>query len=172
MSDDTAAAMEARGLPPVAREDSRSAVRSLFRMRMRRLSSWLVPTFGGSLASAAAATTLAVIFGPVDPLLGNRFWNWVASMMLVTPLTLLLATILVATDVTLLRWRSIPVGRRAWWLSAVAPLLVGAAYELHRPGQHDFGLWFVVALIAPMVVSAFLTRWIGGKRTRVRGARS
>jgi hypothetical protein len=83
-------------------------------------------------------------------------------MLLTTPLAFVLAIVLVVTDLVLSRWRSIPVGRRAWWLSAIAPPLVGVAYAIHRPGSHDFGPALFAALILPIVGAALVTRWVGG----------
>ena len=130
-------------------------------MRLRRLSSWFLPTLGGSLGSAWIGTTLVGIFGPIDPLLGNRLWNWVASMAVTTVLTMMRSGLLLMTDLALLKWREIPVGRRACWMSASAPVLLALLYWLHRPGGHD-GPLLLVALLLPMAIVALLTRWYGG----------
>jgi hypothetical protein len=124
--------------------------------------SWLLPTYGGSLASAWAVTTILGIFGPIDGLLGNRFWNWVASMIVSTVFALGLGTALVAADGACLRWRRLPVGWRAWWTSVIASLLVMAIYSVNRPGDYDGALFFA-AMFGPMLVAAFVSRWVGGR---------
>jgi hypothetical protein len=133
-------------------------------MPVRRLSNWLVPTFGGAIGCAWLATTLLGIVGPTDPLLGNRFWNWVASMLVTTPLAALLGGMLCLTDVMLVKWREIPLGRRAWWMSAIAPLGVGLAYTVHRPGQHGSAAMFILAVVIPMAAVSLATRWLLGRR--------
>jgi hypothetical protein len=133
-------------------------------MHLRGPSSWLVPTFGGAIGCAWLGTTVLGIFGPIDPLLGNRFWNWVASMLIATPLAALLAGMLCLTDVMLVKWREIPVGKRAWWMSALAPLGVALAYTVHRPGQHNSAAMFILALVVPMAAVSLATRWALGRR--------
>jgi hypothetical protein len=108
--------------------------------------------------------TLLCVFGPTDPLLGSRFWNWVAAMLVATPLSFFLTLVLCLVDVALIKRRAIPIGARAFVLSAIAPILVGIAWEIHPPGQHGEALPFALATIVPIVVVAFSTRFILGKR--------
>ncbi len=133
-------------------------------MRLRSVGSWLVPTFGGCVGTTWIAVTLLGIFGPTDPLLGDRFWNWVASMLVATPLALLLVIALCLADIALLKWRRIPTGLHALAISSVAPILVGIAYTLHRPGQYGDAIVFTLAIVVPIAAAAFLTRLVLGRR--------
>jgi hypothetical protein len=133
-------------------------------MRLKRLSSWLVPTFGGCVGATWIAVTLLAIFGPTEPLLGGRFMNWVVGMLIATPLALLLVGALIAVDVLLLRWRRIPVGRRAWVSSSIAPILVGVVYTVHRPAQYGETVAFVLAIVLPIAAVAFAVRMIFGRQ--------
>jgi hypothetical protein len=102
--------------------------------------------------------------GPVEPLLGDRFSNWVLAMLVTTPLALVFGTVLALADGALGRWLETPSGPRAWWTSAAASLIVALVYAVHPPGQHDLGPPFAAAILVPMLVAAPVTRWVGGKR--------
>ena len=133
-------------------------------MRLRSVSSWLVPTFGGCVGATWIAVTLLGIFGPIEPLLGDRFDNWLVAMLVATPLALMLGAVLCACDVALVRWRRIPTGAHALAISAAAPLLVGAVYALHRPGRYGDALLFALAILLPMVAVAVATRLVLGRK--------
>jgi hypothetical protein len=133
-------------------------------MRIKSVGAWLFPTFGGCVGVTWIAVTILGIFGPTDPLLGDRFWNWVASMLIATPLAFLLAAALVAADIALVKWRRVPTGRHALVISGIAPLLVGTIYSLHRPGQYGNPVLFTLAIVLPLLIVAFGTRIVLGHK--------
>jgi hypothetical protein len=124
----------------------------------------MAPALGGTLGSSWVSLTVAALVGPTEPLLGDRFWNWVVMMLVGTPLALALGVALLGADLVLLRGRPLPVGPRAWAMGVVAPWLLALVYTLHAPARHGQALGYLLALALPIVLVAFVVRLALGAR--------
>src|SRR2546430_1173112 len=131
------------------------------------IAGWLVPTTVGTFVSAYAATSLYAAFGPLPDLVPRTVF-WVVGMAIATGWALVFVLLQSVVDVALLavRARALTNGKAAWGSAIVAPLLPLVSYAAYSPHKWwKLGPWAVViAVLAPMLVSAIAVRVALGKK--------
>jgi hypothetical protein len=135
-------------------------------MKIKRLASWVFPSFVGTLVSSWAYVTLATLFGFVWPIPGSKLLSWLLLMLIATPVAGALACVTMAFDVLLVavKARDLPQGASAWRMAAVSSLIVGASYVFFRPSIVGGLGGLFLTLVAPVVVSSLGVRLAMGQR--------
>ncbi|HSQ63130.1 MAG TPA: hypothetical protein VLM85_07930 [Polyangiaceae bacterium] len=128
---------------------------------------WLLPTTAGTFIAAYGAVSLYAAIGPVPDLVPRSVF-WVVGMALATGWSLVYLLVQSLVDLALLavRVRTLVNGKAAWFSAIVAPLLPLATYAAYSPHKWwKLGPWAVIiALVAPMLVSAVAIRLFGAKK--------
>jgi hypothetical protein len=139
-------------------------------MKVRSISSWVFPSFFGTLASSWAYVTLATVFGFGWPFPGSRILSWLVLMAIATPVAAALVGATLTFDIILLavKARELPQGRSAWRMAAISPLLVGLSYVFFRPSLLGGIAGLFLTLVAPVLLSALTVRVAMGQRIQKR----
>jgi hypothetical protein len=120
----------------------------------------VLPTLLGPVATAVTFVTVSIALGKYDGLFGGPLMNWLIATVLSSLLALVLGASMLGADVLLAALGRRPItGGCAWIAGLLAPLPVAAIW-LVAPPRSQQGLTFVVALLAPIVVAAGLTRLV------------
>jgi hypothetical protein len=131
------------------------------------IAGWLVPTTVGTFVSAYAATSLYAAFGPLPDLVPRTVF-WVVGMAIATGWALVFVLLQSVVDLALLtvRVRTLANGKAAWGSALVAPIIPLVSYAMYSPHKWwKLGPWAVViAVLAPMLVSAIVVRVALGKK--------
>ncbi len=141
-------------------------------MKVRSITSWVFPSFFGTLASSWAYVTLATVFGFTWPF-PSRILSWLVLMAIATPVAAGLVGATLVFDVILLavKARELPQGRAAWRMAAISPLLVAVSYVFFRPTLLGGIAGLFLTLIAPVLLSALGVRVAMGQRIDRTGQR-
>jgi hypothetical protein len=117
----------------MSREESFRLPRRTLAMRVRRLRDWLLPALAGSVVGMWAVTTLFFLeWGD------GGAGGWLRAMRTATGLGIGLSIASIAADVWLQKkkWRVIPTGKSAWWISFVGPFLAEILWIM-SPWEND-----------------------------------
>ena len=131
------------------------------------IAGWLSHTLVAPWLSVYAAVTAFAVLG-VDWGLFGKVAGWAIGMLVGSVWAFAFCTMLLLIDVALLavRVRTLPAGKRGWFASFVAPLMVFAMYAAAPP--HTFwryGGWGVTAaVLAPMAFAALVLRLFAGQK--------
>ena len=128
---------------------------------------WLIPTLIAPWISVYGAVTAYAALG-IDWGLFGKIAGWAAGMIAGSVLAFVFCLMLIVVDLALLavKVRTLPAGKRGWGASFVSPLMVFGIYAVAPPHTFwPYGWWGVgIAVFAPMLVVAFLTRLFGGMK--------
>jgi hypothetical protein len=128
---------------------------------------WLLPTTVGTFLSSYGAVSLYAALGPLPELVPRTVF-WIVGMAVATGWSLVYVLLQSLVDMALLavRVRTLVNGRVAWFSALVAPLFPIATYVVYSPHKWwKLGPWAVViAVLAPMLVSAVGVRVLGAKK--------
>jgi hypothetical protein len=127
-------------------------------MRLKHAGDWLWPAMIGSMIGMWTVTTLySLQWGD------GGFTGWLRDMTVATGLGLGLGIASLVVDVWLQkrRWRTLPTGKRSFWISFVAPFLAEFLWILDPWERGDLPGMFVLA--CKLLLAAFTTRLLFGK---------
>lgn len=139
-------------------EEARRAVRRRPVMRLQRARDWLVPAIAGSVLGMWTVTTIYFLeWG------AGGFGDWLREMSVATGLGLGLGVASLIADVWLVKrsWRTLPVGKRSFWISFAGPFLAEFLWILDPWERGDLPGLFV--LVCKLMLAAFTTRLLFGK---------
>lgn len=130
------------------------------------IASWGAPMVAPFI-TITAAVALYAAFGPAIPYV-PRIAVGIVGVLIGGALGMIYVGMLALIDVMLLaiRVRQLPTGKSAWATSALSPLAFLASYAVLKPWTYwRGGPWTVLAMVlVPMVVTAFASRLVRGKR--------
>lgn len=133
---------------------------------MTSLSPWLKPTLLGPLLTLWTLTTIGSITVGMATLSGGRLDNWAVGMLWASFFGCTLGVLAVAVDVLLLRlkWRQLPTGGRAWFVSVLSPFAVGFVASLPFWPPPETAAGVVLFVFLSMLLATFGLRMIFGRR--------
>lgn len=135
-------------------------------MKITKLTSWMGPTFVGTMLSTWASVALYVALGKPGPVFGFPELTWLLAFAIATPIAVALSTTMLVVDVFLLKFklRTLPTGGAGWLMALLSPIPVIATYLALRPSI-SFGVsGLLLAIFGPMLGSALMVRLVVGKR--------
>ena len=127
---------------------------------------WLTPTLIAPWVTAYGAT-LAIAILHFDNLFGKAL-GIAAGLLIASVWSFVYVAMLLVVDLLLLgvRVRTLPAGRKGWFVSLLSPLAVFGAYVASPPYKYYAGgPWAIAAaVLIPMAVVAIVSRVAGGTK--------
>ncbi len=131
------------------------------------IAGWLIPTMLGPFLAMVVAVGGYTLLGPFEDLV-PRYVFLAFGLIFGSLWAFVYALVAGLIDLALLavRIRALPNGKHAWLSSFVAPLIALGSYAVYSPHKwYKFGPWaIVIALVVPLLVSAFAGRLTMGKK--------